>query len=172
MLQNLLFRSERLQSRVLVCIAFISDASIDCITFLADMAPPKTANAKRGTMYGSVSQLIKFAIRASPLPKALSEFLQDNLATLKRMGAVQSTSDRSTRSDMDGLEEDEEFDVQGEIIRKPSVKPDEFWKALEGECKAVGGEWTNVANRIWAFGPQRAGGCVLIDSRADSATNS
>ncbi|KAI0916977.1 hypothetical protein AcW1_007709 [Taiwanofungus camphoratus] len=137
-----------------------------------DMAPPKTANAKRGTMYGSVSQLIKFAIRASPLPKALSEFLQDNLATLKRMGAVQSTSDRSTRSDMDGLEEDEEFDVQGEIIRKPSVKPDEFWKALEGECKAVGGEWTNVANRIWAFGPQRAGGCVLIDSRADSATNS
>jgi hypothetical protein len=54
------------------------------------------------------------------------------------------------------------------MFRKPSVRPDQFWTGLEGVCKQIGGDWDkNVVDRIWTFGPHKAGGCLLIDARKD-----
>lgn len=133
------------------------------------MAPPKTPNAKRGTIHGSITNnLAKFTIRAAPLPSEIVGFLQDNLAILKRMGLEQSaTADFSSNRIVDTAEQDEGVDLQGEIIKKPTVQPSEFWDVLHETSQKVGGEWANIANQIWAFGPQRAGSCVLIDNRAD-----
>ncbi|KAF7768579.1 hypothetical protein Agabi119p4_7822 [Agaricus bisporus var. burnettii] len=50
-------------------------------------------------------------------------------------------------------------------MRNPSVKPEQFWDALQDKCKEVGGEWEGITDKVWAFGPQRAGGCLLIDAR-------
>ncbi|KAJ7134421.1 P-loop containing nucleoside triphosphate hydrolase protein [Mycena epipterygia] len=129
-----------------------------------DMAPPRTPNATRGTIHGSSSQnIVTFAIRASPLPRLILDFILQNLVTLKILQHERKGGDVA----VDDAEMDDEdgSNIDGNIVRKPSVKPEQFWDALRAKCQEVGGEWTDIAERIWAFGPQNAGGCVLVDAR-------
>ncbi|EGN98032.1 hypothetical protein SERLA73DRAFT_169116 [Serpula lacrymans var. lacrymans S7.3] len=124
----------------------------------SDMAPPKTVGAVRGTMKGASSQnLITFTIRALPLPADILQFLLQNLAILK---SLQQMAELKEGLDIDGDDYDEVGDVgiQGDILQKPTVKPSEFWTVLEEKCKEAGGEWANIVDKIWAFGPQGAGG--------------
>lgn len=123
-------------------------------------------------MHGSVTNnAVKFTIRATPLPDVIKEFLRDNLALLRRMELEQKT-DKLGSGDEEAADLEEEFDKLGELLKKPSVKPEEFWTTLAAKFKETGGEWTDVVNQIWAFGPQRAGTCILVDSRAHGALNS
>lgn len=126
----------------------------------------------------SALNLVKCTIRAAPLPKEIWEFLQDNLALLRRMQQEHkshesraASSDEKTGSGDEEGEEEEEIDLQGQVIKRPTLKLDEFWPALQSVCAKVGGEWADLADKIWAFGPRRAGTCVLIDSRVDGAPN-
>ena len=64
-------------------------------------------------------------------------------------------------------DEADEVDRQGEIIKRPTVRPEEFWTVLQQKCTEAGGEWASVVERLWAFGPQRAGTCVFVDARGD-----
>ena len=135
------------------------------------MPPPKTPGAKRGTIHGAVAQnLAQFTIRASPLPSSISEFLLDNLAILRRMQlerkAGEVDASNAAEGDDEGAGADEDYDVQGDYIKKPTVKAEQFWDALADKCRAAGGEWADVADKIWAFGPQRMGTCLLIDARS------
>jgi len=42
---------------------------------------------------------------------------------------------------------------------------------LEEVCKKAGGDWDKgIVDRIWAFGPLKAGGCLLIDARKNVKT--
>ncbi|TFY69537.1 hypothetical protein EVJ58_g334 [Rhodofomes roseus] len=116
----------------------------------------------------AVKAPVKFTIRAAPVPTQIVEFLQDNLATLKHMEVEQG----SERGNMNGAGEDEDHDAQSEVIKKPSIKPEEFWKELQQTCKEVGGEWGDVVDKIWAFGPHRVGRCMLIDTRSVGQPNS
>lgn len=143
-----------------------------------DMAPPKSGNAKRGTMRGaSAMNLVRCTIRAAPLPKEVWEFLRDNLALLRQMNQERKYREEAeiipTRevTDTDGGDEDE-VDLHGEVIKRPSVKPDEFWRVFQDVCAKAGGEWADMVEKLWAFGPQRAGTCVLVDSRAEGQSNS
>jgi ribosome assembly protein 1 len=131
---------------------------------LIDMAPPKTPNVPRGTVKGTAyHNLIKFTIRAAPLPEGILHFILDNVATLKqlqherKMGYVSSLDE--------DLDDEEGANVYGDVIRKPSVRLDEFWDALNKIFEVAGADWNDVTERIWSFGPQRAGGCLLIDAR-------
>ncbi|KAI8986089.1 translation elongation factor 2 [Trametes punicea] len=135
-----------------------------------DMAPPKTTNAKRGTINGAAAHdLAKFTIRAVPLPSVIREFIVDNLAILRRMQLERKAGEEADKSqdDEDGADavDDENYDVQGDYIKKPTVTAEKFWSVLEEKCRQAGAEWTDVADKIWAFGPQRMGSCLLIDSR-------
>ncbi|KAI1789569.1 translation elongation factor 2 [Ganoderma leucocontextum] len=135
-----------------------------------DMAPPKTLNAKRGTIHGAAAQnLAKFIVRASPLPSSILEFLLDNLAILRHMRLERKAGQADSSNNTEGEDEmaggDEDYDVQGEYIKKPTVKAEEFWNVLAERCTAAGGEWADVVEKIWAFGPQRKGTCLLIDAR-------
>ncbi|TFK48670.1 P-loop containing nucleoside triphosphate hydrolase protein [Heliocybe sulcata] len=131
-----------------------------------DMPPPKFAPARRGTIKAaSIHNLVKFTIRAAPLPKPLHDFILDNLSILKRI-------QRERKSDTDGDdEEDEEVGLQDEIYRTPTVKPERFWEGMREVCEEVGGEWRGMDEWIWAFGPQGAGGCVLVDVRKAASAN-
>jgi ribosome assembly protein 1 len=109
---------------------------------------------------------VTFTIRASPLPRVILDFILHNLATLKilqqeRKGGVDSegTDAGMAEEDLDGP------NIGGNIVRKPTVKPEQFWDALRDKCREVGGEWADISEQIWAFGPQNAGGCILVDSR-------
>ncbi|KAF8895270.1 P-loop containing nucleoside triphosphate hydrolase protein [Infundibulicybe gibba] len=138
-----------------------------------DMAPPRTLNAARGTIRGSSSHnIVNFTIRASPLPPSILQFILENLTTLKSLQYDRKNSDAETYQDQIDSDEQDGVDVYGDVVRKPSAKPDQFWEALRVKCKEAGAEWENLAQNIWAFGPQKAGGCLLIDARKDSIINS
>ncbi|KAF9267559.1 P-loop containing nucleoside triphosphate hydrolase protein [Marasmius fiardii PR-910] len=130
----------------------------------SDMAPAKTPGTTRGTIKGSSSQgIINFTIRASPLPKPIRDFVLQNLVTLKNLH-------QQERKISDGeIEQVQAEDLvnenRGDILRDAEVRPDQFWTSLQRVCREVGGDWDKVVDRIWAFGPQQAGGCLLIDSR-------
>lgn len=145
---------------------------------LLDMPLPKFGGTKRGTVVSSTAHdLIKFTIRAAPLPKPIWDFLQDNLVVLRRIqkefksredriSAEVSENQKIEYEEQEG-EEDEEVDLQGEIIKRPTVKVDEFWQVLQKKCSEAGGEWASIPAKLWAFGPHRAGTCLLIDVRED-----
>ena len=142
------------------------------------MAPPKYST-KRGLVTSSSSQgLVKFSIRAAPLPKPLLEFVLDNISILKRLqrerrnvsGGSAEDEDQDGGGDDDANRE-RSYDDSGETFRKPTVRPDQFWTALEEICKKAGGDWDKgVIDRIWAFGPHKAGGCLLVDARKNIKT--
>jgi len=88
----------------------------------------------------------------------LLDFLLDNARTLNKF--LHDRQDGKADGDVDKYDD---------ILRKPTAKPEQFWDALRDKCKEVGGEWVGNDNRIWAFGPQGAGGCLLIDARKPKA---
>lgn len=140
------------------------------------MATPKHSN-KRGLVNGASSQnLVKFSIRASPLPTSLLNFILDNVTVLKKLQLERESKENDPNfaipADDMNLDDNDRMDTYGDIMRKPTVKTDQFWIALEEQCKTAGGEWEDIVDRIWAFGPQRAGGCVLIDARKGWVPNS
>ncbi|KDQ62198.1 hypothetical protein JAAARDRAFT_203395 [Jaapia argillacea MUCL 33604] len=132
-----------------------------------EMAPPKFAPAARGTIRGSSTHgLVTFTIRAVPLPKTILEFLLDNVLVIRRI--LHDPKSSVVAGDLD----EEEADLQGEVYRKPTVRPENFWSGLNEKCKEVGGDWADVSDKVWAFGPHGAGGCLLIDSRKGPSVNS
>ncbi|KAK7056676.1 Cytoplasmic GTPase/eEF2-like protein (ribosomal biogenesis) [Paramarasmius palmivorus] len=133
-----------------------------------DMTPPKTAGAQRGTIKGTASQgIVEFTIRASPLPKSIRDFLVKNMMTLKKLQQER----RGTETESEQVEELVN-ENRGDIVQNPDVTPDQFWQSLEKVCKEAGGDWEKIVEHIWAFGPQKAGGCILIDVRKDSGVQS
>ncbi|KAF8237165.1 P-loop containing nucleoside triphosphate hydrolase protein [Tricholoma matsutake] len=137
----------------------------------ADMAPTKTPNASRGTIHGPSSlNIVRFTVRASPLPGPILAFVLENIAILKRLQNDRKARDSQT-SGKDIIEEAINVEVHGDIVRKPTVSPEQFWDALQKICDDVGGEWRGIVERIWALGPQRAGGCLLIDARKSTTTS-
>ncbi|KAJ8080788.1 Cytoplasmic GTPase/eEF2-like protein (ribosomal biogenesis) [Marasmius tenuissimus] len=136
-----------------------------------DMAPTKIPGAPRGTIKGSSSQgIVNFTIRASPLPKPIRDFVLQNLVTLKNLQKDRKSSEGRS----DGEIEQEELinESQGDMTNATGVRPDQFWSSLQQVCKEAGGEWEKIVERIWAFGPQKAGGCLLIDTRKGSGVQS
>lgn len=121
----------------------------------AEMPPPKTEGAPRGTIDGSVANgLVTFRIRAVPLPTPVVEFLLANTQTLRRL---QSRT---------GDEEGAAIDVVGSEASK-TVRPDRFWAALDDVLRScgqdkTGEDWRDIADRIWSFGPKRVGPNMLI----------
>jgi ribosome assembly protein 1 len=136
------------------------------------MAPSKAGSSPRGTVTSSTAHdSIKFKLRAVPIPSALLEFILDNLSILRRLRRERDLDEDATGSAED-VDDDREIDTQGDVERTPTVKPDQYWRTLQQRCSEAGGEWADVADRIWAFGPQSAGGCLLIDARPTSSPQS
>lgn len=127
----------------------------------SDMAPTKTPNAPRGTIKGTSSQqVVSFTIRASPMPKPILDFILENLEVWKILQHNREIQQGNAS------EKDEQVENYGDVVRKPTVTPEHFWDIFSEKCKEAGGEWVNVADKTWAFGPQKAGACLLVDSRS------
>ncbi len=125
------------------------------------MAPTKTPNAPRGTIKGSSSQqVVSFTIRASPMPKPILEFILENLEVWRVLQHSREVKQGNAP------EKDEQVENYGDVVRRPTVTPEHFWDTFAEKCKEAGGEWVNVADKTWAFGPQKAGACLLVDSRS------
>jgi ribosome assembly protein 1 len=121
------------------------------------MAPPKTKDATRGTVNGTLlNGLVKFTLRAVPLPPAVIDFLLSQTSTIGNM----SVQRRSTSSEED---EQEERDAGEGITEGRSLSTAQFWAELEALLEKAGGEWSGAADRIWAFGPKKMGANLLLD---------
>ncbi|KAL0960835.1 hypothetical protein HGRIS_005851 [Hohenbuehelia grisea] len=139
-----------------------------------DMAPTKTPNTARGTIHGASSGgLVTFTIRASPLPQELYDFVVQNHDSVAKLHRDRRRADMSPRATDDGPAtasadeaNEDAVDEQADVRRSAKVlAAHSFWDALEASCKDAGSEWRNIAERIWIFGPQKVGGCLLIDAR-------
>ena len=146
------------------------------------MAPPKTPNAPRGTVLGGATNgVVRFRIRGVPMPKVVLEFVKDNLLVLRKLLRDRrmkeqfgnGAEDRGTTQQQRQRQQEEEddldlvdgVDIHGDVYRKPTVRPEEFWTKFSEVGKTCSGEWHELADRIWAFGPRTVGGCLLVDAR-------
>lgn len=136
------------------------------------MPPPKNQKEARGTAHGSSSfSVVNFTIRAVPLPKPILEFTQDNISVLKKIIREKEIKDAYGTTTGEVNKEDDEYmesaTIHGDIIRRPTVRPEDFWTTLEQKFNEAGNDWRSMASRVWAFGPQSAGACMLLDVRSN-----
>ena len=140
------------------------------------MPPPKISGAPRGTVLASAGNgVLSVTVRCVPLPPLLAEFLRDNAGVVRRL--LSSSGTNASPSSTDQIEKeagdadeaiDEEEMQSGDAVRRPTVRPEAFWDALDEVCKKSGGEWAGVDAKVWAA----AGECFLVDRREGGAVNS
>jgi ribosome assembly protein 1 len=184
----------RQQSAPQVCILDIFNSLVPQ-TRRADLPPPKAGpNLPRGTVIESSSHgLVKFKLRALPLPKEIIEFLQANISLLKqirrdaeagnpqRSEHAQTNSETPVPSELVVRETEDELGqddidipggTEGDVERKPTVRDHEFWGALADLFAKAGPEWKGTCDRIWSFGPLKVGPNLLLDRRPGAIVNS
>ena len=139
----------------------------------AEMPPPKTEGAQRGTIVGSVAGgLVQYSVRAVPLPEAVLAFLLANTRTVRTLLA----RDRRGAASADQQVDENEADTAGAAATTEAkkdgareVSPEDFWPELDARLQAEGPAWKDVAEKIWAFGPRRVGPNFLVDAAGLSA---
>lgn len=144
----------------------------------AEMPPPKTEGAARGTVRSSLlNELVTFSVRAVPLPSEVASFLEDNTATIRKIH--QGTHRHQTQSSTsitveDGTAEEVDGDQQTAAASAASkeLQPEVFWSRLETMLEKSGPTWRGVVDRIWSFGPRRVGPNFLVDARSESTVRS
>jgi ribosome assembly protein 1 len=125
------------------------------------MAPPKTPGARRGTIKGASSpNVVTFTIRCLPIPKDIVQSILENAFALQIL-----QRDLKNVNLLD-------TEAHDELLRQSSIKPEEFWDTLEAKGRQAGGDWEEIANKAWAFGPGKTGACILADARKPGTTQS
>ena len=126
---------------------------------VTDMAQPKTKDAPRGTVHGTVlNGLVNFTVRATPLPPPIIAYLLGHTSTIASM---LSQHGREAEDDDDSAEEREA--AEGTHEQGRTINSVQFWNELEQLFHKAGGEWAGAADRVWAFGPKRMGANLLLD---------
>ncbi|KAG9087027.1 Cytoplasmic GTPase/eEF2-like protein (ribosomal biogenesis) [Ceratobasidium sp. UAMH 11750] len=132
----------------------------------ADMPPPKTPNATRGTMHGSSAHgAVNFTIRATPLPETITNFLQANVSIMRkwlREGHVQDTQD-SAEGETTASEGEAAVEADSDASQVPTVKYADFWPTFTKICTEAGAQWADLPGRVIATGPHHAGPNVLVN---------
>lgn len=138
------------------------------------MPSPKIAGAPRGTVRLSVAQdVASLAIRVVPLPKVIVDFMAKNINTMRKLQTQESRSVAGSNEILEGLVLEDSFTFEADDESIGSNLPiADFWAAFEKICQDKGGIWGNLVNRILAFGPNKAGTCLLVDQRSNDHVHS
>ncbi|KAF2126568.1 P-loop containing nucleoside triphosphate hydrolase protein [Dothidotthia symphoricarpi CBS 119687] len=131
-----------------------------------EMNAPKDPNLPRGTVIGvTASKHVSVRLRVRPLPPSVTEFLSKNAGAIKRLYSEARTDadphPEVAGGEQDGMEEAE----QREIGQSLSLV--DFKKQLNdafAEAKGQKEIWTDVIEKITAFGPRRIGPNILVDT--------
>ena len=144
----------------------------ESIIAAAEMNPPKDPNLPRGTVIGvTTSKQVSVRLRVRPLPPSVTEFLGKNASAIKRLYAeMEAEEGRKRAGDAtplentvaeDGMEEAEQLDT-GHVLSLA-----EFKQQLQDAFREAKGQreiWTDVIDKITAFGPRRVGPNILVDT--------
>jgi ribosome assembly protein 1 len=144
----------------------------ESIVAAAEMNPPKDPNLPRGTIVGvTTSKQVTIRLRVRPLPPSVTEFLGKNAGAIKRLYAERKAEEDRKRTGAttptesivaeDGMEEVEGVET-GHVLTLAQFKQQlqEAFKEAKGQKEI----WTDVIERITAFGPRRVGPNMLIDT--------
>ncbi|KAL9000321.1 MAG: hypothetical protein Q9169_001038 [Polycauliona sp. 2 TL-2023] len=132
------------------------------------MAAPKDKSLPRGTVVvQTTSKQISIRMRVRPLPTAVTEFLESNVGIVRHLYSERQSKETARHGSISDAgeavdHEDANADPQTidlvSMIDFKSKLQDTFTEALT-QSEA----WSNVVDKIAAFGPRRTGPNVLID---------
>ncbi|PSN65884.1 P-loop containing nucleoside triphosphate hydrolase protein [Corynespora cassiicola Philippines] len=141
----------------------------ESIVAAAEMNPPKDPNLPRGTVIGvTPSKQLSIRLRVRPLPPTVTEFLGKHASAIKRLFAERraeeertDTSPEGAEAEKDGMEEAEQLDT-GHTLSAAEFKQ-KLTEAFR-EAKGQKETWSEVIDKITAFGPRRVGPNILVDA--------
>lgn len=145
----------------------------ESIIAAAEMNPPKDPNLPRGTVIGeTASKQVSVRLRVCPLPASVTDFLGKNAGAIKKLYSDRRAEDEGGNAEHqehgtedDGIQEAEKREIG------QSLSLEEFKKQLKeafAEAKGQKEVWTDVIEKITAFGPRRIGPNILVDATPDS----
>jgi ribosome assembly protein 1 len=140
----------------------------ESIVAAEEMNPPKDPELPRGTVIATTTnKQVSVRLRVRPLPASVTDFLSKNAGAIKRLYAeksVEEGDDALPGTEQDGMEEAEQLETGH------ALSLIDFKKQLAAAFKEAKGQreiWTDVIEKITAFGPRRIGPNVLIDATKD-----
>ena len=141
----------------------------ESIVSAVEMAPPKDKNLPRGTIVGvSTSKQISVRLRVRPLPAAVIEFLEKNVAAVQRLYSERKANEGSrvlaheTEEALDEVEASQDAVAASSQLTLKQFK-EQLRSAFAGE-EGQSDEWKGVVDNIAAFGPRRTGPNLFIDT--------
>lgn len=141
----------------------------ETIVSAAEMAPPKDKNFSRGTMIGTTaSKQVTIRLRVRPLPVAVTEFLQKNVEAVRRLYSERKAQEKKNTGSLEVVDDFLANDDTDHQLASPvdylSLRDfkNNLQKIFLGE-KGQSDIWSDVVEKIAAFGPRRTGPNVLID---------
>ncbi|CCH45923.1 elongation factor EF-2 [Wickerhamomyces ciferrii] len=126
-----------------------------------EMNPPKDAELGRGVVQFELST-VSIKLRAVPLPQNVIEFLTENQASINRI--VNTINKRQD----DEVDEEEIIENIAAKFLDPETFKEKLQKLFDADTSSNKELWSNVIDRISAFGPKRSGPNILFDSAETS----
>ncbi|CAZ83804.1 unnamed protein product [Tuber melanosporum] len=129
-----------------------------------EMSPPKDPNLPRGTVQVvTASKQVSIRIRIRPLPSRVTEFLIENIGSIKKLYSERRGSEEVVVAAENEVSADLEESDGTQKVKVLSLR--EFKEGLKKSFEGVGQEvWNDVVEKIAAFGPRRIGPNLLIDA--------
>ncbi len=145
----------------------------ETIVSATEMPPPKDKDLPRGTIVGvTTSKQITVRLRVRPLPDAVTDFLLKNAGAIRRLYSERKEQDEGKKgmtADRENVEEQAEADdIPATDTGMLSLL--DFRERLRSAFAESEGQehiWSNVVEKIAAFGPRRTGPNLLIDATQD-----
>ena len=141
----------------------------ETIVSAAEMSPPKNKDLPRGTVIAvTPSKSIIVRLRVRPLPASVTEFLEKNGRAIRQLYSERKVDDESKR----GLTDNDEVhdgqngadEIHSNDVGLLSILDfREKLRSAFAEAKGQENLWSNVVEKIAAFGPRRTGPNLLID---------
>ena len=145
----------------------------ETIVSATEMSPPKNKDFRRGTVVGlTTSKQITVHLRVRPLPDAVTEFLLKNAGAIRRLYSERQEQEESKTkmtADRENVEEQLEADEipAADTGMLSLLDFRERLRSVFAETKGQEHIWTDVVEKIAAFGPRRTGPNLLIDATQD-----
>lgn len=140
----------------------------ETIVSAAEMAAPRDKNLPRGTVVATTaSKQITVRLRVMPLPTNATDFIERNVAIIRQLYAEKKAQEKSRQETSNGKEETaDDDDADGNPHKADLVSLIDFKSKLQdnfAESVSQPEIWSNIVEKIAAFGPRRVGPNVLVD---------
>ncbi|CAL8574101.1 Cytoplasmic GTPase/eEF2-like protein (ribosomal bioproteinsis) [Xanthoria parietina] len=140
----------------------------ETIVSATEMAAPRDKSLPRGTVVvHTTSKQITIRLRVRPLPMAVTEFLESNVGIIRQLYAERQAKETAKQGMVDDAEQGVDHgdaDAHPQTVDLVSLL--DFRAKLQDtftEAAAPSESWSNVVDKIAAFGPRRTGPNILVD---------